>query len=161
MCEVNLPIDTKDKLTYSVRALSGAFNPNPKLWATDAKYVGQVATLSSPRMDSNTTVNANIVLTDKFAQKIKSGELRSSERDAVKAYPKENFYWRIQKVDSTMILRSNAPQGLNVTIILVHIHLPESGIEVPRWIGNFSYHFDILGRAELEQIIPKRYEHSH
>lgn len=148
MVEVNMPTDIKNKMTYSVRAFLGAPSQDPKLWATDANYVGQVATLSSPRMDSNVTITANIVLTDKLAQKFKAGALKSLEKGSVMEYLKTNFYWRIQQVDSTEILREKAPEGLNVTVLSVPVHLPQSDTEVPRWIGNFSYHPEILGRPE-------------
>ncbi|KAF2709225.1 Di-copper centre-containing protein [Pleomassaria siparia CBS 279.74] len=146
MCEVNMPTDIQNKMTYSVRVFLGEPNANPKLWATDKNYVGQVATLSSPRMDSNMTITANIVLTDMLAKRFKAGELKSLEKAAVNEYLQENFYWGIQQVDSTEILRAKAPKGLNVTVLSVPVHLPQSEHEVPRWIGNFTYHPDIVGK---------------
>lgn len=96
MAEVNMPTDIQS--TYSVRAFIGKPDEDPKKWATDPNYVGQVASLASPRTDSDVIVTANIVLTDKLAEKHAAGELRTLERKDVEAYLKTNFYWKIQKV---------------------------------------------------------------
>jgi tyrosinase len=152
MAEVNLPSDIQT--TYSVRAFLGAPNADPKKWATDPNYVGQVASLASPRldMDSDIIVTANIALTNRLQDKFEAGELKSLERRDVQAYLKENFYWRIQKADSTEILRNQPPAGLNCTVFSVPVHLPESEIDVPVFAGDFEYDQEIDGRPVVAQI---------
>lgn len=151
MAEVNLPSDIQT--TYSVRAFLGAPNADPKKWATDPNYVGQVASLASPRidMDSDIIVTANIALTNRLQEKFEAGELKSLEKPDVRAYLKENFYWRIQKADSTEISRDEPPAGLNCTVFSVPVHLPESEIDVPTFAGDFEYDGDIDGRPQVVQ----------
>jgi tyrosinase len=96
MAEVNMPSDIK--ITYSVRAFLGPPSEDPKNWPTDKNYVGQVASLASPRSDSSVIVTANIVLTDKLAERHRSGDLKSLEKADVQSYLDQNFHWRIQKV---------------------------------------------------------------
>ncbi|KAF2471888.1 Di-copper centre-containing protein, partial [Lindgomyces ingoldianus] len=144
MAEINMPSDIK--ATYSVRAFLGDFDTeNAKNWPTDPNYVGQVASLASPRMESDVIVTANIVLTDKLAAKYKDGELKSLEKEHVMEYLNEHFHWRIQKADLCEIHKNNTPAGLNVTVLSVPVHLPHSEFEVPTWIGDFEYHPDIMG----------------
>lgn len=143
MAEVNMPSDIQ--VSYSVRAFLGEPDADPKKWATDPNYVGQVGTLSSPRMDSNVIVTANIVLTDKLAEKYKAGDLPSLEEDDVTEWLKTNFHWRIQALDFSEIPRSNPPEGLNVTVFSVPVHLPHNETDVPHWTGSFEYKPQIHG----------------
>ncbi|KAF2264641.1 Di-copper centre-containing protein [Lojkania enalia] len=155
MAEVNMPSDIR--VTYAVRGFLGKPSDNPLDWATDPNYVGQVASLSSPRMDSDITVTANIVLTDKLAEKREAGELESFEQEDVIAYLKKEWYWQIQQVDGASISRMEPPKGLNVTIFSVPVKLPTSDNEVPVWTGAFEYHKDIKGNhidTNATQTVP-------
>jgi tyrosinase len=143
LAEVNMPSDIQ--ISYSVRAFLGEPNADPTKWATDPSYVGQIASLSSPRMDSDVIVTANIGLTAKLAEKFKSGELPSLEKDEVAEWLKTNFYWRIQALDFSEIPRNNPPKGLNVTVFSVPVHLPHSDTEVPEWTGDYDYNPTIDG----------------
>ncbi|KAF2179278.1 Di-copper centre-containing protein [Zopfia rhizophila CBS 207.26] len=143
MAEVNMPSDIQ--VTYSVRAFLGNFEKDPKKWAEDPNYVGQVASFSGPRRESDVIVTANIALTEPLAKKYKDGELKSLEKQQVLEYLKENFHWRIQQADLAEIPKDNTPKGLNVTVLSVPIHLPNSETEVPTWIGEFEYHPEIKG----------------
>ncbi|KAF2020511.1 Di-copper centre-containing protein [Aaosphaeria arxii CBS 175.79] len=133
MVEVNMPSDIQ--ITYAVRAFLGEPNPDPRQWPTDKNYVGLVASLASPRTDSDVIITANIVLTDALAEKHANGELKSLEKHHVEAWLKDNFHWRIQQVDLTEIPRDNPPPGLNVTVVSVPIQLPEADDDVPVWPG--------------------------
>ncbi|KAF2866880.1 common central domain of tyrosinase-domain-containing protein [Massariosphaeria phaeospora] len=152
MAEVTMPSDIQ--ITYSVRAFLGAPHVDPKNWPTDPNYVGQVASLSSPRMDSDVMVTANIVLTDKLAEKFKAGELKSLKKGDVAAYLKTEFHWRIQQVDLSEIPRTNPPHGLNVTVFCVPVHLPHSETEVPVWTGPFEYKPAIDGNPPDYDALP-------
>ena len=143
LAEVNMPSDIQ--ISYSVRAFLGEPNADPTKWATDPNYVGQIASLSSPRMDSDVIVTANIGLTAKLAEKYAAGELPSLDKDDVAEWLKTNFYWRIQALDFTEIPRNNPPKGLNVTVFSVPVHLPHNETQVPEWTGDFQYQPDIHG----------------
>ncbi|KAF2690320.1 Di-copper centre-containing protein [Lentithecium fluviatile CBS 122367] len=143
LAEVNMPSDIQ--VSYSVRAFLGAPNSDPTKWATDPNYVGQIASLSSPRMASDVIVTANIGLTAKLAEKYQAGELPSLEKDDVAEWLKTNFYWRIQAMDFSEIPRNNPPQGLNVTVFSVPVHLPHNDTQVPEWTGAFQYKPEIHG----------------
>jgi tyrosinase len=143
LCEVHMPTDIK--ISYSVRAFLGKPSSNPKNWATDANYVGQLASMSSPRMNSSVITSGSIALTEKLAQKHASGELASLDKQTVKAYLKENFTWRIQALDYSEISRKNPPKGLNVTVFNVPVSIPTEDDEVPTWTGDVEYEHDIEG----------------
>jgi tyrosinase len=143
LAEVHMPSDIK--ISYSVRAFLGKPDADPKKWATDPNYVGQVASLSSPRMESNVIVKASIGLTAKLAEKFAAGKLPSLERDDVAEWLKTNFYWRIQALDFTEIPRNNPPKGLDVTVFSVPVHLPHNETQVPEWSGELVYNPDIKG----------------
>lgn len=147
MVEVNMPSDIQ--ISYCVRAFLGAPSSDPKNWPTDPNYIGQVASLSSPRMDSDVIVTASIVLTDALAQKAKTGELSSLDEASVTAWLQENFHWRIQAVDFSEIPRSSPPKGLNVTVLSVPVHLPRNDTDVPRWTAPFSYKPHIDGNPPV------------
>ncbi len=146
-CEVNMP--TNIKISYSVRAFLGEPSSNPIDWATDPNYVGQLASMSSPRMNSSVIVTGNIGLTEKLAQKHAAGELKSLDKETVQAYLKEKFSWRIQALDFSEIPRNNPPAGLNVTVFNVPVSIPESDTEVPTWNGDVEYNDDIEGNPPV------------
>jgi tyrosinase len=146
-CEVNMPTDIK--ISYSVRAFLGEPSSNPIDWPTDPNYVGQLASMSSPRMSSSVIVTGNIGLTEKLAQKHASGELKSLDKETVQAYLKEKFSWRIQALDFSEIPRNNPPAGLNVTVFNVPVSIPESDTEVPTWNGDVEYNDDIEGNPPV------------
>lgn len=145
--EVNMPTDIK--ISYSVRAFLGKPDADPKNWPTDPNYVGQLASMSSPRMSSDLIVTGSIALTDQLAQKHKSGELKSLRKDDVKAYLKDNFTWRIQALDYSEIPRNNPPKGLNVTVCNTPVSIPQTDDEVPTQDGNTEYHDDIEGNPPV------------
>lgn len=147
LCEVKMPTDIQ--ISYSVRAFLGEPDADPKNWPTDPNYVGQLASMSSPRMDSDVIVTGNIVLTEKLAQKYQSGELKSLDKAAVAAYLKANFSWRIQALDYSEIPRNNPPAGLNVTVFNVPVLIPKSDDEVPTWDGDVEYNPDIEGNPPV------------
>ena len=140
---------TDIKISYSVRAFLGEPSSNPIDWPTDANYVGQLATMSSPRMASSVIVTGNIVLTEKLAQKHASGELKSLDKETVTAYLKDNFSWRIQALDYSEIPRNNPPAGLNVTVFNVPVSIPHSETEVPIWNGDVEYNHEIEGNPPV------------
>ncbi|OAG18877.1 tyrosinase [Alternaria alternata] len=146
-CEVNMPTDIK--ISYSVRAFLGEPSSNPIDWPTDPNYVGQLASMSSPRMSSSVIVTGNIGLTEKLAQKHASGELKSLDKETVQAYLKEKFSWRIQALDFSEIPRNKPPAGLNVTVFNVPVSIPESDTEVPTWNGDVEYNDDIEGNPPV------------
>jgi tyrosinase len=146
-CEVNMPTDIK--ISYSVRAFLGEPSSNPIDWPTDPNYVGQLASMSSPRMTSSVIVTGNIGLTEALAQKHASGELKSLDKATVQAYLKEKFSWRIQALDFSEIPRNNPPAGLNVTVFNVPVSIPESDTEVPTWNGDVEYNDDIQGNPPV------------
>lgn len=146
-CEVNMPSDIK--ISYSVRAFLGEPNPDPKKWATDDNYIGQLASLSSSRMTTGVIVSGSIGLSEKLAQKHQAGELKSLSKADVAAYLKENFHWRIQAQDLTEIPRDTPPKGLNVTVYNVAVSVPESDTEVPTRSGNVEYNDDIDGNPPV------------
>lgn len=146
-CEVNMPTDIK--ISYSVRAFLGEPSSNPIDWPTDPNYVGQLASMSSPRMSSSVIVTGNIGLTEKLAQKHASGELKSLDKETVQAYLKEKFSWRIQALDFSEIPRNKPPAGLNVTVFNVPVSIPESDTEVPTWNGDVEYNEDIEGNPPV------------
>ncbi|KAJ4324495.1 hypothetical protein N0V94_001235 [Neodidymelliopsis sp. IMI 364377] len=143
LCEVKMPTDIQ--ISYSVRAFLGVPDADPKNWPMDPNYVGQLASMSSPRMNSDVIVTGNIVLTERLAQKHQSGELKSLDKAEVAAYLKANFSWRIQALDYSEIPRNNPPAGLNVTVFNVPVSIPESDDEVPTWDGDVEYNHDIEG----------------
>jgi tyrosinase len=147
LCEVNMPTDIK--ISYSVRAFLGEPNADPKKWATDPNYVGQLASMSSRRMSSNVIVTGSIALTEKLAQKHRAGELKSLDKDDVATYLKANFSWRIQALDFTEIPRNNPPAGLNVTVFHVPVRIPKSNTDVPTWNGDIQYNHDIEGNPPV------------
>jgi tyrosinase len=147
LCEVKMPTDIK--ISYSVRVFLGEPSTNPVDWPTDDNYVGQLATMSSPRINSSVIVTGNIVLTEKLAQKHASGELESLDKETVMTYLKKNFSWRIQALDYSEIPRNNPPAGLNVTVFHVPVSIPESDTEVPTWNGDIEYHHDIEGNPPV------------
>ncbi|KAF1363250.1 Di-copper centre-containing protein, partial [Lizonia empirigonia] len=147
LCEVKMPTDIQ--ISYSVRAFLGEPDADPKNWPTDPNYVGQLASMSSPRMDSDVIVTGNIVLTERLAQKYQSGELKSLDKASVAAYLKANFSWRIQALDYSEIPRNNSPAGLNVTVFNVPVLIPESDDEVPTWDGDVEYNPDIEGNPPV------------
>jgi tyrosinase len=147
LCEVKMPSDIQ--ISYSVRAFLGEPDADPKNWPTDPNYVGQLASLSSPRMNSDVIVTGNIVLTSRLAQKHQSGELKSLSKEDVAAYLKANFSWRIQALDYSEIPRNNPPAGLNVTVFNVPVSIPKSDDEVPTWDGEVEYNHDIEGNPPV------------
>lgn len=147
LCEVKMPTDIQ--ISYSVRAFLGEPDADPKNWPTDPNYVGQLASMSSPRMSSDVIVTGNIVLTERLAQKHQSGELKSLDKEDVAAYLKANFSWRIQALDYSEIPRNNPPAGLNVTVFNVPVSIPESDDEVPTWDGEVEYNHDIEGNPPV------------
>ncbi|CAE6995327.1 hypothetical protein P3342_000092 [Pyrenophora teres f. teres] len=147
LCQVNLPTDIK--ISYSVRAFLGEPSTNPVDWPIDPNYVGQIASMSSPRMSSSVVTTGNIVLTEKLAQKHASGELKSLDKETVAAYLKEKFSWRIQALDYTEIPRTNPPAGLNVTVFNVPVSIPKSDTEVPTWNGQIEYKEEIRGNPPV------------
>lgn len=147
LCEVKMPTDIQ--ISYSVRAFLGEPDADPKNWPTDPNYVGQLASMSSPRMNSDVIVTGNIVLTERLAQKYHSGELKSLNKDDVAAYLKTNFSWRIQALDYSEIPRNNPPAGLNVTVFNVPVSIPETDDEVPTWSGEVEYNTDIKGNPPV------------
>ncbi|KAH8725083.1 common central domain of tyrosinase-domain-containing protein [Phaeosphaeriaceae sp. PMI808] len=147
LCEVNMPTDIK--ISYSVRAFLGEPPSDPKKWPTDPNYVGQLASMSSSRMKTDIIVTGSIVLTEKLAQKHKSGDLKSLSKEDVTAYLKANFNWRIQALDFTEIPRDNPPAGLNVTVFNVPVKIPTSDTEVPVWNGQVEYNTDIDGNPPV------------
>jgi tyrosinase len=146
-CEVHMPTDIK--ISYSVRAFLGEPNADPRKWATDNNYVGQLATLSSSRMKTDVIMSGSIGLTEKLAQKHASGELKSLSKADVAAYLKDNFHWRIQALDFSEIPRNNPPAGLNVTVYNVPVAVPESDTEVPTRNGDIEYNHDIDGKPPI------------
>ena len=107
IAEVNMPSDILD--TYSVRAFLGPFDErDPKNWATDPAYVGQVASLGGMSKmkeeeeeegkEEGVIVTANIGLTERLAEGFKrgGGGLGSLRRGDVVEYLKGNFHWRVQ-----------------------------------------------------------------
>jgi tyrosinase len=146
-CEVNMPTDIK--VSYAVRAFLGEPSSNPIDWPTDPNYVGQLATMSSPRMNSSVIVTGNIGLTEKLAQKHAAGELKSLDKETVQAYLKEKFSWRIQALDFSEIPRNNPPKGLNVTVFSVPVSIPDSDTEVPTQNGDIEYKDDIEGNPPV------------
>ncbi|KAG9189971.1 tyrosinase [Alternaria panax] len=146
-CEVNMPTDIK--ISYSVRAFLGEPSPNPLDWPTDPNYVGQLASMSSPRMNSSVIVTGNIGLIEKLTQKHAFGELKSLDKATVHAYLKEKFSWRIQALDFSEIPRNNPPAGLNVTVFNVPVSIPESDTEVPTWNGDVEYNEEIEGNPPV------------
>lgn len=106
MAEIKMPSDLD--ITYSVRAFLGAPSDDPKKWPTDKNFTGQVASLTSPRQDSDTILTANIMLTDKLADKFDNDEFEDLKQETVAAWLKDNFYWRIQETVS----RSNSSCSL-------------------------------------------------
>ncbi|KAF2734243.1 Di-copper centre-containing protein [Polyplosphaeria fusca] len=146
LAEVKMPSDIQ--ITYAVRAFLGKPSADPSTWPTDPNYVGQVASLSSPRQDSSTIVTANIVLTAALAEKFASGDLPSLSASDVKSYLAEHFYWRIQAVNLQEIARWSPPPDLNVTVLSVPVRLPDTDDEVPVWVGEFVYHAEIKGNPE-------------
>lgn len=147
LCEVKMPTDIQ--ISYSVRAFLGEPDADPKNWPTDPNYVGQLASMSSPRMNSDVIVTGNIVLTERLAQKHQSGELNSLNKEDVAAYLKANFSWRIQALDYSEIPRNNPPAGLNVTVFNVPVSIPESDDEVPTWDGEAEYNTEIEGNPPV------------
>jgi tyrosinase len=147
LCEVKMPTDIQ--ISYSVRAFLGEPDADPKNWPTDPNYVGQLASMSSPRMNSDVIVTGNIVLTERLAQKHRSGELKSLDKAEVAAYLKANFSWRIQALDYSEIPRNNPPAGLNVTVFNVPVSIPVSDDEVPTWDGDVEYNDDIKGNPPV------------
>ncbi|PVI01667.1 Di-copper centre-containing protein [Periconia macrospinosa] len=143
LAKVNMPADIKT--SYSVRCFLGEPDADPKKWATDPNYVGQIGTLSSPRMSSDTIVTGSVELTDKLAAKYKSGELKSLDKARVEEWLKTNFHWRIQALDYSEIPRSKPPKGLNVTVFNVPVELPKNNAEVPKWTGPIEEKPDIKG----------------
>jgi tyrosinase len=147
LCEVNMPADIK--ISYSVRAFLGEPDADPKKWATDNNYVGQLATLSSSRMKTDVIITGSIGLTEKLAQKYEAGELTSLSKADVAAYLKTNFHWRIQAFDHTEIPRNKPPAGLNVTVYNVPIVIPHSDTEVPTREGEAEYDHAIDGNPPV------------
>lgn len=147
LCEVKMPTDIQ--ISYSVRAFLGEPDADPKNWPTDPNYIGQLASMSSPRMNSDVVVTGNIVLTERLAQKYQSGELKSLDKADVAAYLKANFNWRIQALDYSEIPRSNPPVGLNVTVFNIPVSIPISDNEVPTWDGDIEYNPDIEGNPPV------------
>jgi len=147
LCQVNLPTDIK--ISYSVRAFLGDPSSNPVDWPTDPNYVGQLASMSSPRISSSIITTGNIVLTEKLAEKYAAGELKSLDKETVAAYLKEKFSWRIQALDFTEIPRDNPPAGLNVTVFSVPVNIPKSDTEVPTWNGDIEYKEEIRGNPPV------------
>ncbi|KAH6633327.1 common central domain of tyrosinase-domain-containing protein [Boeremia exigua] len=147
LCEVKMPTDIQ--ISYSVRAFLGEPDADPKNWPTDPNYVGQLASMSSPRMNSDVIVTGNIVLTERLAQKHQAGELKSLSKEDVAAYLKANFSWRIQALDYSEIPRNNPPAGLNVAVFNVAVSIPESDDEVPTWDGELEYNPDIKGNPPV------------
>lgn len=147
LCEVKMP--TNIQISYSVRAFLGEPGADPKNWPTDPNYVGQLASMSSPRIKSDVIITGNIVLTERLAQKHQSGELKSLNKDDVAAYLKANFSWRIQALDYSEIPRNNPPAGLNVTVFNVPVSIPKSDDEVPTWDGKIEYNHDIEGNPPV------------
>lgn len=145
-CKINMPSNIK--VSYSVRVFLGEPDADPKNWPTDPNYVGNLATLSSARMDSNLIVTGNIGLSEKLAAKYQAGELKSLAKDDVAAYLKEKFTWRIQAVDFSEIPRTSPPAGLNVTVFSVPVEIPESDEEVPVYNGDREF------KPEIEGIVP-------
>jgi tyrosinase len=142
-CEVNMPSDIQ--ASYSVRAFLGAPSNNSKDWPLDPNYVGQVASLAGPQSKSNVTITANIGLTQKLMDKYRAGKLKSLDKTTVQEYLDREFYWRVQRVDLTEISQGELPASLNVTLMSVPVHLPDSELEVPVWTGGFDYHQNITG----------------
>lgn len=147
LCEVKMPTDIQ--ISYSVRAFLGEPDSDPKNWPTDPNYVGQLASMSSPRMNSDVIVTGNIVLTERLAQKHASGELKSLGKEDVASYLKANFSWRIQALDYSEIPRNNPPAGLNVTVFNIPVSIPKSNDEVPTWDGDIEYNHDIDGNPPI------------
>ncbi|KAF2642758.1 Di-copper centre-containing protein [Massarina eburnea CBS 473.64] len=147
LAQVNMPSDIQ--ISYSVRAFLGEPDADPKNWPTDPNYVGQIASLSSPRMNSSTIVKGSICLTDRLAAKYRSGELKSLDRTEVTEWLKTNFHWRIQALDFTEIPRSHPPKGLNVTVFNVPVSLPQNATDVPQWTGSFEYKPEIKGNPPV------------
>ena len=141
LCEVKMPVDIS--ISYSVRAFLGDPPSDPRAWATDASYVGQLSTLSSPRMKSDVHVTGTISLTDRLAQAHANGSLPSLDKAAVAAYLKKHFTWRIQALDSSEIPRSHPPAGLSVSVFNIPLTLPASDTDVPTWSGLAEHHADI------------------
>lgn len=143
MAEVKMPSDIQ--ISYSVRAFLGPPDADPKNWATDPNYVGQIASLSSPRMNSDVVFTATIGLTAALAQRYQAGDLPSLEKSDVAAWLDKNFHWRIQALDFSEIPRSSPPPGLEVTLFSVPVHLPHEDTQVPTWTGAFAYEPQIKG----------------
>jgi tyrosinase len=141
LCQVKMPVDIS--ISYSVRAFLGEPPSDPQAWATDASYVGQLATLSSPRMKSNVTVTGTISLTDRLSQAHASGALASLDKKTVAAYLKDHFTWRIQAIDASEIPRSHPPDGLAVSVFNVPLVQPKNDTDVPTWSGPEEHHSDI------------------
>jgi tyrosinase len=147
LAEVKMPSDIQ--ISYSVRAFLGEPDADPKNWPTDPNYVGQLASMSSPRMDSDVIVTGNIGLTERLAQKHRSGELKSLGKEDVAAYLKKHFSWRIQALDYSEIPRNNPPRGLNVTVFNIPVSIPKSDDDVPTWDGEVEYNHDIEGNPPV------------
>jgi tyrosinase len=147
LCEVNMPTDIK--ISYSVRAFLGEPDADPTKWPTDANYIGQLASMSSPRMNSSVIVTGSIGLTEKLAEKHQTGELKSLDKATVTAYLKANFTWRIQALDFSEIPRNNPPAGLNVTVFNVPVTIPVLPGQVPTWDGDIEYNEDIEGNPPV------------
>jgi tyrosinase len=146
--QVKMPTDIK--ISYSVRAFLGEPSTDPVDWPIDDNYIGQLATMSSPRMNSSNIVTGNIGLTNKLAQKHASGELKGLDKETVAAYLKEHFSWRIQALDYSEIPRNNPPAGLNVTVFHVPVSIPKSDTEVPTFQNDdIAYHHDIEGNPPV------------
>ena len=146
-CEVNMPANIH--ISYSVRAFLGEPSFNPVDWPTDDNYIGQLASMSSPRSNSALTVTGNIGLSEALMRKHKSGQLKDLKKETVEAYLKENFSWRIQALDLTEIPRNKPPPGLNVTIRNVAVSIPKSDTQVPISHGNVQYNTDISGNPPV------------
>ncbi|KAF1845111.1 tyrosinase [Cucurbitaria berberidis CBS 394.84] len=150
LCEVNMPTDIK--ISYSVRAFFGKPNANPKKWPTDPNHVGQLASMSSPRMNSSVIVTGTIDLTEKLAQRHQSGELKALDKESVTAYLKANLTWRIQALDYSEIPRKNAPAGLNLTVFNVPVTVPQKDTDVPIRSGDIEYVHGIEGNPPIYSV---------
>jgi tyrosinase len=146
-CEVNMPSNIQ--ISYSVRAFLGEPSKNPADWPLDDNYIGQLASMSSPRSNSTLIVTGNIGLSEALKRKHEAGELKSLEKETVQAYLDENFSWRIQALDMSEIPRSNPPPGLNVTVYNKAIVIPNSNTEVPTSQGSVQYNTEIQGNPPV------------
>jgi tyrosinase len=148
LCEVKMPVDIS--ISYSVRAFLGTPPADPRTWATDPSYVGQLSTLSSPRMKSDVHVTGTIPLTERLSQAHANGSLASLDKETVAAYLKTHFTWRIQALDFSEIPRSHPPAGLAVSVFNVPIAQPASNTDVPTWSGPAEHHADIAGNPPAD-----------